>query len=87
MKRPIKERVWFWAPQWYWFGWKTLVPIRFGGDEYDWHTIMLGWTVTGRVIVATRRCPQTGKCSDIEEPLVPDWPIGYRIDEDDWESR
>lgn len=72
LRRPLRERVWFWKPEWYWYGWRTLIPFYRGGDEWDWHTICLGWTVTGRIIIATRRCPQTGRCAG--EPLGPDWP-------------
>ncbi|MDQ0102315.1 hypothetical protein J2T10_001961 [Paenarthrobacter nicotinovorans] len=50
------SRVWFWKPQWYWFGWKTLIPAYFGHDQYARQTVMLGWTITGRVIVAVRDC-------------------------------
>lgn len=71
MRRPLRARVWVWRPQWHWYGWGTLWPFSRGGDEFDWHTIVLGWTVTGRVIIATRRCPQTGRCKD--EELGPDW--------------
>jgi hypothetical protein len=81
VRRPLRERVWFWRPEWYWFGWQTLLPFYKGGDEWDWHTIVLGWTITGRVIIATRRCPQTGKCAGTE--LGPDWPADPYSDFDD----
>ena len=55
--RPWSARIWLTRPQWYWFGWQTLVPFYGGSDEYDWHTVTLGWTVTGRVTFATRPCP------------------------------
>lgn len=72
--RGWRDRVWFYKPQLHWHGWRTLLPLNArGGDEWDWHTLTLGWTVTGRVVVALRRCPQTGRCAD-EEPLSPDWP-------------
>lgn len=74
-RRPLRERVWFYKPSRYWYGWRTLVPFERGGDEYDWHTIVLGWTITGRVIIALRRCPETGRCTS-GEPLAPDWPVG-----------
>lgn len=64
MRRPIRARIWFWKPELYWFGRKTLLPFGTGGDEFDWHTIVLGWTITGRVIIAVRPCPQTGKCAE-----------------------
>lgn len=75
MRRPLRDRVWFWKPEWYWHGWKTLVPFFTGGDEYDWHTICLGWTITGRVIIATRPCPGIGKCAGFaEEYGLAEWP-------------
>lgn len=47
-----KPRVWFYRPCLYWFGWKTISPIYIGGDEWNRWTLMLGWTVTGRVVIA-----------------------------------
>lgn len=49
------KRVWFWRPQWYWHGWRTLLPWYVGGDEYGRRTLLLGWTVTGGAIVAISR--------------------------------
>jgi hypothetical protein len=50
------SRAWFWKPSWYWYGWTTLIPFVYGHDEYARRTIMLGWTVTGRVIIALWPC-------------------------------
>lgn len=61
--RFMRDRIWFWKPQWHWFGWRTLIPFSRGGDEYDWHTVVLGWTITGRIIFAVRPCPRTGRCA------------------------
>lgn len=72
MRRPLRQRIWFWRPQLHWFGWDTLSPVHRGADEWDWHTIVIGWTITGRLIIATCRCPQTGRCAGME--LAPDWP-------------
>lgn len=82
MRRPLKHRIWFWKPQWHWFGPKTLNPFIRGGDEWDWHTIGFGWTITGRVFFATRRCPQTGRCAEVEA-LQPDWPTEWWWDEEE----
>lgn len=51
-----KSRAWIWRPQWYWHGWKTLNPVTIGHDENARRTIMLGWTVTGRAIIALWYC-------------------------------
>jgi hypothetical protein len=52
VERLPKRRVWLWKPQFYWHGWRTLLPISFGGDEWDRRTLMFGFTVTGRIIIA-----------------------------------
>ncbi len=74
MRRPLRTRIWFWKPQWHWFGPKTLLPFGTGGDEFDWHTIVLGWSITGRAIIAVRRCPGTGKCADLDYEMA-EWPV------------
>ena len=51
-----RNRAWIWRPQWHWFGWKTLLPVQVGHDEFSRWTLVLGWTVTGRVIIALREC-------------------------------
>lgn len=85
-KRPITERVWFWKPSWYWFGPRTLVPFTTGSDEWGWHTVVLGWTITGRVIIAWRKCPRTGKCAPEADPewdyVEAEWPADPYPDED-----
>ena len=42
---------WFYKPQWYWFGWKTLLPVSFGGDEWCRLDLVVGFTITGRIII------------------------------------
>ena len=51
------RRVWFIRPQWHWFGWGTLSPFQRGCDEYIRATIVLGWTVTGRIVIVTEATP------------------------------
>lgn len=51
-----KDRVWFYKPSWYWFGWQTLIPFLYGHDEYSRRTLVLGWTVTGRIVFALWYC-------------------------------
>lgn len=53
---PKAGRVWFWKPQWHWFGWKTLVPFTYGHDEYARRVLCIGWSVTGRVLIAVWYC-------------------------------
>lgn len=59
-----KSRVWFWKPSWYWLGWRTLVPFVRGHDEYSRETVLFGWTITGRVIIATNYCGNPGCYKD-----------------------
>ena len=42
---------WSIKPQWHWFGWSTLLPVTFGGDEYCRTTLVLGYTITGRIVI------------------------------------
>jgi hypothetical protein len=50
------SRIWFWKPQRYWFGWRTLIPFLYGHDQYARRTLLFGWTITGRVIIAVWGC-------------------------------
>lgn len=66
---PGLRRVWAWGPQWHWFGWSTLLPIHVGGwygDEYGRRTLVLGWTITGRVIIVWGTC-YCDECCDGRE--------------------
>lgn len=56
IKAAKKPRVWFWKPQWHWFGPRTLSPILPGHDEFGRRCVVLGWSVTGRVIIALWYC-------------------------------
>jgi hypothetical protein len=49
-------RVWAWAPDWYWHGWRTLLPMWRAADEFGRRTLVVGWTFTGRVIFALWVC-------------------------------
>lgn len=48
----MRPRIWFYRPQWYWHGWSTLLPVHRGNDEWDRWTLMFGWTITERVVIA-----------------------------------
>lgn len=50
------ERVWFYPPEMYWHGISTLSPVAIGHDDYARNTLMLGWTITGRIIIALGDC-------------------------------
>lgn len=56
--RRALPRLSVWPPCWHWHGLSTLLPIGFGGDEHGRRTVVLGWTVTGRIIVAISRPTQ-----------------------------
>lgn len=83
MGRPWRSRFWFYRPTLYWYGWASLRPFWFGGDEFNWHTLVIGWNLTGQLVIATRPCDGTGKCAadladpDIrpEEILASPWPV------------
>lgn len=45
-----KSRIWFYKPE-RWFDWKF---AYFSHDEFSRNTLVLGWPVTGRVIIALR---------------------------------
>lgn len=55
--REPKSRFWFYRPEWYFDGWS---PFYRGHDEYSRRTIMLGWPVTGRVVIAIGYCGDPG---------------------------
>lgn len=42
----------FYGPERHWYGWQTLIPFSTGGDEYGRKTLLIGWTITGRIVFA-----------------------------------
>jgi len=54
----MTNNVWLWPPQWHWFGLQTLVPFAFGHDEHGRKTLVIGWTITGRIIIAFKESQQ-----------------------------
>ncbi len=46
------KRFWFYRPEWYFPTWK---PIWLGGDEYYRRTIVIGYNVTGQLVIAVGR--------------------------------
>jgi len=77
MKRPWKERIWFYKPQFYAYnGWWKL--WWFGDDEYHWKTVVIGWPVTGQIVIALRpfrdvECDSW--CWEFKD--FPGWPLDY----------
>ena len=43
------------SPQWRWDGWPTLWPVAVGADDQGRRVVALGWTFTGRVVIASGR--------------------------------
>lgn len=56
LRKHRKSRMWLYAPSLHWHGLSTLLPICFGHDEFSRRTVMIGWTITGRLVIATRYC-------------------------------
>jgi hypothetical protein len=84
MKRPLRSRIWFYRPELYWYGWKTLRPFWFGDDEYHWKTVVLGWNLFGQVVFAMRpfrpkEC-EVADCIEFMPAGYPGWPIAIH----DW---
>ena len=44
---------WFYKPEWYWGRWS---PVWMGGDEYCRYTLVIGWNVTGQIIIPLWYC-------------------------------
>jgi hypothetical protein len=47
------SRVWFYRPQWWFQRWS---PIWTSSDEYGRRTLVIGWCVTGQIVIAYRTC-------------------------------
>ena len=60
-------RVWFYRPELYWYGWKTLLPIGRGHDEYAHWVLILGWSFAGRVLIALWGCDDPECEAECEE--------------------
>lgn len=60
------SRIWFYRPSLYWHGLSTLSPVYRGHDEHARWTLMLGWTVTGRIVIALWGCGNPECIADAE---------------------
>lgn len=56
------SRFWFYKPELYWYGWKTLLPFGKGSDEWCRFTIVIGWNFTGQIIIPYRQCRGCEDC-------------------------
>ena len=71
---------WFYKPQWYWFGWKTLLPVSLGNDEWCRYDLVIGFTITGRIIIplwghSEKSC---GECPRSTPNRIDDYLIAYK---------
>lgn len=65
--RKWRDRIWLYRPGSWCPGWRV-VQWR-NGDEYDWHTLVVGSRLTGAVVVvALHPCRGTGRCADLTIP-------------------
>lgn len=58
--KPVK--IWFYKPTLYWFGWKTLLPFARGGDEWCRRTLVIGWSLTGQIVIPLWYCKGCDGC-------------------------
>ena len=54
-----KRSPWFYKPQWYF---PRRPPVWLGGDEWCRRTLVLGWNVTGQIIIPLRECRGCEDC-------------------------
>lgn len=73
-RRPWRERVWFYKPQIF-KSWHMLDPWSHGGDEFNWHCLIIGFPWTGQIIIATKPCTGEGKCGEdlLDPDMKPEW--------------
>lgn len=74
------RKPWFYKPQWYWFGPRTLLPISLGNDEWCRYDLVIGFTITGRIIIplwghSEKSC---GECPRTEPNRIDDYIIAIK---------
>lgn len=47
-----KRLAWTDRPVLYWYGWRTLLPVHFGSDEFYRKVVTLGWNLFGQINIA-----------------------------------
>lgn len=78
MKRPWKDRVWFYPPQIF-MDWRL---FWLGDDEYHYRTLVIGFPFTGQIVIAFKEMTCTEDDDCLFDPDYPGWPIDYYT----WES-
>lgn len=75
MRRPLRSRFWYYRP----FQYLRWVPVTTGGDEFNWHTVVVGVPLVGHVVFAHRKCGGTGACREFAEEFPEEfsreWPV------------
>lgn len=64
------KRWWIYRPRLYWSGWRSLSPLAYGSDEWHRWTLVLGWHITGQVVIA---CGEPESNCDCEEDVPIPW--------------
>jgi len=68
---------WFYPPTLYWYGWRTLRLFWLGDDEWCRRTLVLGWNITGQIVIPLRECRGCEGCgAHVVDGIWrrPDWP-------------
>ena len=66
------RRPWFYRPTLYWYGWRTLRPFWLGDDEWCRRTLVLGWNITGQIVIPLRECRGCAYCGpDVIDGIWP----------------
>lgn len=48
--------LWFYRPERYFPSWRGLIPFSIGHDGYARRTVVIGWTFSGRIVIALGYC-------------------------------
>lgn len=70
-----KARIWFYQPQMHWFGPWTLSPFDYGHDDLSRRTLVIGWTITGRIVIPLWDCGDQ-ECRDYSTSEIQAWRAG-----------
>lgn len=74
-RRPLRSRIWYYRP----FSYLSWKPVSIGGDEFNWHTLVIGTPLTGQLVFATGECDGLGDCAwyaeECPEAYAYRWPF------------